>query len=432
MLVCACLAYARQGTPFTIPVFAELARNFAGRKEDQPFSRHFVTGFVERHSHVLSLDDGIITSPTRSSDAVLQLAKGFIDKFKENLVRGKMNSKNIFVFDETIIGANPSPPLVVGERKNSAGGNNNVIQTSESALGSFIPFSMVDGSTSFRVFILRTKEHYKSASPDFWLAPKAEKYSRNAPHRLFLSSESGYISTELFACIMEDFAKWWTTIHPGLECYLICDNLSIHCNKDIVADAEKKGIHFLYIMPGTSHWFQVHDQQPFAELKKNFMIEKNKCFASFFLPRDCFRALFSAFFYKAEAIALAPSVLISAFECVGLWPFNPDKIIENCLKFCSVQPEPDDNDDLSNITRAFQTCMRAEYDRAVKSISDLECVRLTSPKNVKKRKRSEQKPAKSRTARGRRRSTSTVSNVMDSTLQPVRKRGRPAKPKDKK
>ena len=64
MHVCACLVYARQGTPFTVPMFAEVARNLAERDETQPFSRHFVSSFVERHQDELTLADGKITSPT--------------------------------------------------------------------------------------------------------------------------------------------------------------------------------------------------------------------------------------------------------------------------------------------------------------------------------------------------------------------------------
>ncbi len=49
MLVCACLIYAREGTPFTVPIFAEVARTVAERDDGRPFSRHFVSDFVERH-----------------------------------------------------------------------------------------------------------------------------------------------------------------------------------------------------------------------------------------------------------------------------------------------------------------------------------------------------------------------------------------------
>ena len=136
MLVCACLIYARQGTPFTVPVFAEVARTVAERDEGRPFSRHFVSDFVERHRDELTIDSGKITSPTRSSDTMLEQTQRFIDCLTELLATKKANKNNIIVFDETVIGVNHSLPLVIGETKGSAGGNINVVQVRESALGS--------------------------------------------------------------------------------------------------------------------------------------------------------------------------------------------------------------------------------------------------------------------------------------------------------
>ena len=266
MLVCACLIYARQGTPFTVPVFLGVARILTERGEDHPFSRHFVSGFVERHRGALCMDNGKITSPTRSSDKMLEMAKDFIAAFSQLVRTKKANEKNIFVFDETIIGVNHSLPIVIGETKASAGGNNNVIMARESALGSNISFSMVDGTTPFRVFISRTKEFLRTRDPEYAIMPAEEKGLRGTPHRLFLCSKTGYISNDLFECIMDEFTSWWTSTRPGLECFLVSDNLRIHRNPTVVMEAKRNGIHMLNIMPGSSHWFQVHDQLSFAVL----------------------------------------------------------------------------------------------------------------------------------------------------------------------
>ena len=85
----------------------------------------------------------------------------------------------------------------------------------------------------------------------------------------------------------------------------------------------------LNIMPGSSHWFHVHDQLPFAILKKKLGVKKNDCFSSFFLPRDRIRALLVDNFYDAEARVLEPKVLIESFEKVRLCPFNSRLIEEN-------------------------------------------------------------------------------------------------------
>ena len=98
MLECTSLIYARQGTPFTVPIFAEVARIFAERDEEHPFSRHFVADFVARHHTELSMDCGKITSPTRRSDIMLQMTQDFIDQFNELVVTKKANEKKYLRF----------------------------------------------------------------------------------------------------------------------------------------------------------------------------------------------------------------------------------------------------------------------------------------------------------------------------------------------
>lgn len=268
--------------------------------------------------------------------------------------------------------------------------------------------------------------------PEFAIAPAEEKGLRGSPHRLFLSSKTGYITTELFHCIMTEFTKWWTDTHPGLECFLISDNLSIHRNEMIVKEARRNGIHMLNIMPGSSHWFQVHDQLPFATLKKQLMIENNKSFGSFLVPREVSRTILMCNFYKAEAYALRPEVVVKSFDDVGLWPFNPEKILENCRKFCPVKPQPNESDDVSNLARAIKTCMSDELQRTSQMLREMKCVRVTSLKKAEKRNRKNKKAAISQRAANGNASTSTRAKSKHTASKPPKKRGRPAKAKSKK
>ena len=99
-------------------------------------------------------------------------------------------------------------------------------------------------------------------------APDWEKGLQGDPHRVFLRSKTGFLNTRLFAHIMKEFTNWWTLINPCLHCFLICDNSSIHRSETIVKAALHSGIHMVYIMSGSSHWFQMHVQKPFGTQKK--------------------------------------------------------------------------------------------------------------------------------------------------------------------
>ena len=268
-LVDVCILCSRENKPLTIPDFIRLASYFANRFDEADFfTRSFQCRFINRHRDVLCKRTGKMTSPTRCSDKMLQKTEEFIEELDPFMTSHHMNKNNTVVFDETIIGDSISLPLFIGERRKSGGGNLNVNEPRQVPLGCYIPFSMPDGSTPFRVFIFRTGKLKKGQEIIDVLKPKNEFGLRNHPYRLFLASVTGYLNITLFRRVIEEFTNWWRTTHAGLDCHLVSDNLPIHRNRSIVDYAESNGIHMHNIMPGSSHWFQVHDQKPFGSLKK--------------------------------------------------------------------------------------------------------------------------------------------------------------------
>ena len=118
----------------------------------------------------------------------------FIDALDDIMALNIVNKSNMIVFDETIIGDDFSVPIVIGEKKDSAGGNINVVRTREMALGCYIPFSMPDGSTPFRVFIFRSGPNVRCRAFVPAYKPKKEIGLRGQPERVFLQSEKGYLT----------------------------------------------------------------------------------------------------------------------------------------------------------------------------------------------------------------------------------------------
>ena len=126
LLEAVCVIHARGGRALSMPDFIELASIFAGRDENHRFSRQFVLSFIERHKEVLFLDRGEITSPTRCLDSTQEKTQEFISLLDRYMKGNTMNKRNIFVFDETVIGDSNSVPVVIGQRRKSGGGNINV------------------------------------------------------------------------------------------------------------------------------------------------------------------------------------------------------------------------------------------------------------------------------------------------------------------
>ena len=135
---------------------------------------------------------------------MLAKTKEFIRSFEYTMAEKNISEKNIVVFDESIIGDSAFLLKVVTERRKSGGGNGNAAVSRRRALGSILPFSIGDG-TPFRVFIINLKTCRDLMTPENPLLPKAEKGLRETPYRLFLSSHSGYLTTELFRLIMDAF-----------------------------------------------------------------------------------------------------------------------------------------------------------------------------------------------------------------------------------
>ena len=172
---------------------------------------------------------------------------------------------------------------------------------------------------------------------------KKEIGLRQQSQRPFLENKTGRLTIELFRYVMDNFISLWTTPLPGLDCFLICDNLSVHKDCDIIKDTLSKGIHLINIMPGSSHWFQVHDQEPFAILKKSVSDEKKKNSPPVSLQPKERQTISMAEFYEVEAKAFKHDVVASAFEKVRLWPWNP-KLTEKKLpgelsSFCGARQQ---------------------------------------------------------------------------------------------
>jgi len=266
--VAICLKYARRGMPLNLPDFLELTRRYKGYPRNQQISRHFASNFIERHDKTLCCRTGKTTSPARSSDIMDQKTEEFIADVEPLIESNSINKNNLFVFDETYIGDPLCEELRIGELRKSGGGNVNMYRKRGKAVGAFIPFSKCDGTTPFRVFILKDKNAPNSSDPvppsRFFL-----KYEESPTiRRLYLTSKTGCMTIPLFKIVLDYFHKWWSKENPGLKCFFVCDQLPVHMNNSVDKYAKDRDIKIIPIMAGSSHWPQVQDQLPFGTLKK--------------------------------------------------------------------------------------------------------------------------------------------------------------------
>ena len=68
-----------------------------------------------------------------------------------------MNKNNTVVFDETNTGDNVYVSLIIGERRDSGGGNINALATRERSLGCYILLSVLDSLPPFVFSFLKLR-----------------------------------------------------------------------------------------------------------------------------------------------------------------------------------------------------------------------------------------------------------------------------------
>ena len=379
-LVTACIIHARQGTPLTKSEFIELASRFVKKKEGQFFTKGYVKGFLSRHSDELCMKPGKTLSSTRNYEQMQTKTLDFVSSLSGIFEKNIINQNNLVVFDETVVSVEFSLPKAIGTVRNSGGGNVHVLQSRQSVHFCYIPFSLGDGSTPFRVVIYKSDDLRKGAFSSSGLVPVEEKGLRNSPYRLFLESGTGYLTLELFEYIMEEFTKWWTATRPGLQCFMVSDNLRIHTNDTIVRNARTKGIHMFNIMPGSSHWFQVHDQIPFASLKKKMSEFKNEILNCVTLEPKERTKLFHAIFYKSEKYSFTEKNVLKSLAAVGLRPWNPEKIIKNAQENSPMVSKDQSDEMMRELVDAIKVCKDARVTKICETLSSVKCATISSPK----------------------------------------------------
>ena len=366
-------------------------------------------------------------SSTRNYEEMLTKTEEFVSSltpfFKKNII----NRNNLVVFDETVVSVDFTLPKVIGMVLDSGGGNVHVLQSRQSIHFCYIPFSLGDGSTPFRVVIYKSDDLKKGSFSSSGLVPAGEKGLRDTPCRVFLESDNGYLTVELFQYIMEEFTKWWTTTHPGLHCFMVSDNLRIHLNDTIVCNARSQGIHMFNIMPGSSHWFQVHDQEPFATLKNKMHEFKNEFLNCVSLQPQERTKLFHAIFCKAEKCSFTRKIILDSFAAVGLLPWNPVKIVNDASDNSPMVSKDQSDGVMREMIDAVKVTKDARVTKLCQTLSSVKCARISTPKaspKCEKRGRPEEDADFHPNDEVDHSSVSESEKSMDTPLQPPRKKGR--------
>ena len=314
------MKFARRGFPFTDNKLCALAYELASKNNRKGFSplkkhagRSWLKGFLSRYpqlkkkvSQNLSIARAIGANPTQVGN-FFNLYRKWIHQWGL-----EFQPNHIWNVDECGIGDVPQTQKViglVGERPfQTVSGEkpvNTTLLTYVSAGGLHVPPMVIFKAS-------RVKPEWREYAPSGYAVR---------------ASESGYISTKLFADYGEKFVQFLresNLMTPGIKHVVLLDLHKSHLfNSSYMEYMQANNIEVCSFPPHCTHILQPLDDLPYAMLKRKFqkeLISFNLQVAGEKLSKQqFFRVLIPAF-----SGAFQPEVIRKGFHNTGIYPLNQD------------------------------------------------------------------------------------------------------------
>ena len=198
------------------------------------------------------------------------------------------------------------------------------------------------------------------------------------PNTLFVSSESGWINSELF---IEWFNFFIHNIPPVRPVLLLLDGHKSHASIELIELALSNNIHLLCLPAHTSHLLQPLDVGVFKSFKTNF----NKA-CSKYMSQNPGRVVtvdvIASLVAEAYAASFTPMNIMKGFKKTGVWPINPGEVTDRqiapskalCVNYTPQHtPEPQNNQEQSSpLTPLFSPEIEALYQKRYEEKYDIE------------------------------------------------------------
>ena len=151
-------------------------------------------------------------------------------------------------------------------------------------------------------------------------------------------------------------------------------------------------------------------------------------------------SLLTSLFYQAEADAFECDVLRKKFADVGLWPWNPDKILQNCQENCPVEAGLNESQLVRKLLMIIKSIDEEKERRIQRMLDELKEEQVVSEKEVLEKTASERNLTiklfgdwkKVRSQRIRKAKKTRIKKHAGCSCLPKRGRGRPRKNSEEK
>lgn len=144
------------------------------------------------------------------------------------------------------------------------------------------------------------------------------------PNTLFVVSDSGWVTSELF---LEWFNFFLQNIPPARPVLLPQDGHGVHVSIELIELAHANDVHLLCLPAHTSHLLQPLDVGVFKSFKSNF----NKACSNYMSKnpgRVVTEDLIASLVSEAYVASFTPIYIMKGFKKTGVWPINPGEVTD--------------------------------------------------------------------------------------------------------
>ena len=277
--------------------------------------------FLKRHNSRLGVKTLKGLASQRYNPSSIDAVKDFIKDFETLVKEYKIMENNWINADETRICFNIDKMVIRGiESKRKV--LNSFLKPTKNAGATYIPF-ISRSSIQMQVLIFPTK----NVSGIKLSLTKTRYYTtRSKIPTYYCTSETGYANSSLWILILEKFAALMKNKFQNQNYLLLIDNLSCHCNIEVINMCKKNNIHLLYLPPYTTHYLQPLDQFAFANLKNQSRVKFRRNLIS--ASKSTSPSLDLLENLKGVTNSISESTIARSWQETGIIPWNPTLILQ--------------------------------------------------------------------------------------------------------
>jgi len=215
------------------PLSGAPIRAVVKRRWDKDVSKPWVTRWVRRQRHQLSLRTCKALSDKRAGPEDLKGTKAFCGELETLLEFHSFIPASMFNYDETRV-TQTGGMLVVKRIEARGKARSNASTTRKATAASLLTFVLASGDVFMSVYVMKAKFGYSDAVPVDFCLHEAPRSSWRCWPRFYCWSKTGYLDGELFGAVMDNFVAEWEVRNPGVPAILFGDQLGVHRQPDVV------------------------------------------------------------------------------------------------------------------------------------------------------------------------------------------------------